>query len=276
VLDLFRTSERPLRIGHRGAAALAPENTLSAFRRAIDHGVDLIEFDVIDLRDGPLVVAHSDRLEEVSHGAARGRVRDRTLAELREIAPDLPTFDDALAFFVDEAPTVGLHVDLKLSRRLDELAAAIERHGVASRTVVSSHHVPSLRAVARGSRATTIGLTYPEDKLGISRKPYLWPVARAGLDVMRAAAPARVSTLLRRADARALMLQHRLVTPRVVEAAHRSGAPVLAWTVDHAADLARVVAAGVDGVITNDPRIFSAVAPGAARDARAAPGTLSA
>ncbi len=54
------------------------------------------------------------------------------------------------------------------------------------------------------------------------------------------------------------MLQHRLVTASAVERAHAAGLPVLAWTVDEPADLARVVAAGVDGVITNDPRIFVA------------------
>jgi glycerophosphoryl diester phosphodiesterase len=62
--------------------------------------------------------------------------------------------------------------------------------------------------------------------------------------------------MLRRAGATALMLQHRLVTSAAVDRAHAAGAPVLAWTVDTAADLARVEAAGVDGVITNDPRIF--------------------
>ena len=58
--------------------------------------------------------------------------------------------------------------------------------------------------------------------------------------------------------ASAVMLQHRLVTESSVERAHAAGLPVLAWTVDEPAELARVVAAGVDGVITNDPRIFAA------------------
>jgi glycerophosphoryl diester phosphodiesterase len=107
MISLERRDGRPLRIGHRGAAALAPENTLAAFRAALDVGVDLIEFDVLDLRGGEIVVAHSDDLGEVSHGLAHGSVRDKSLAELRETCPELPTLDDALAFFVDEAPGVG-------------------------------------------------------------------------------------------------------------------------------------------------------------------------
>jgi glycerophosphoryl diester phosphodiesterase len=258
MIALGRPLGRVLRVGHRGAAALAPENTLRAFRAAVAAEVDVIEFDVLDLIAGPLVLAHSDHLEEVSHGAARGRVRTRSLEALRAVAPELPTLDEALAFFVDEAPHVGVHVDLKLRSRLDELGAAIRRHGLESRTVVSGHHVPSLRSFAAAAPGATVGLTYPEDKLSISRKPYLWPIVSLGLTSMRASVPYRVPRLARAAGAGAVMLQHRLVTPSAVERAHALGLPVLAWTVDEPADLVRVEEAGVDGVITNDPRIFVA------------------
>jgi glycerophosphoryl diester phosphodiesterase len=75
---------------------------------------------------------------------------------------------------------------------------------------------------------------------------------------MRASVPLRLHRLARRAGASAVMLQHRLVTEAAVERAHAAGLPVLAWTVDEPADFTRVLAAGVDGVITNDPRIFVA------------------
>jgi glycerophosphoryl diester phosphodiesterase len=259
VIELRRPDgARPLRIGHRGAAALAPENTIRSLRAAVEHGVDLVEFDVLDLLRGPLVLAHSDRLDEVSHGQANGSVRERTIDELREVAPELPTLDEALAFFADEATDVGLHVDLKLVARLDEVAGAIRRFGLDGRTVVSSFHVPSLRAIAREAPSVRIGFTYPEDRFGVSRRPLLQPFVGAGLSAARAVTARRLPGMIRRAGASALMLQHRLVTSRAVGHAHGVGAPVLAWTVDTAADLERVVAAGVDGVITNDPRLFRA------------------
>ena len=245
-----------LRIGHRGAAHIAPENTIESLRAAVEHGVDLVEFDVLDLPLGPLVLAHSDHLDEVSHGRATGSVRERTLAELREVAPDLPTLDEALAFFADEAPAVGLHVDLKLQTRLDELADALRRFGLEGRTVVSSFHVPSLYAIAREAPQVRIGLTYPEDRFGVSRRRLLHPVVAAGLTAARTVTARRLPGMIRRAGASALMLQHRLVTRDAVARAHAAGAPVLAWTVDTEADLDRVLAAGVDGVITNDPRLF--------------------
>ena len=261
MIELRRAEGAPvLRIGHRGAAHLAPENTIRSLRAAVEHGMDLVEFDVLDLTRGPLVLAHSDHLVEVSHGAATGSVRARSLDELREVAPELPTLDEALAFFVDEAPETGLHVDLKLQTRLDELVTALRRHGLERRTVVSSFHAPSLHAVARDARGVRIGFTYPEDRLGVSRRRALQPLVGLGLSSARAVVPRLLPRMIARAGATALMLQHRLATPRAVARAHAAGAPVLAWTVDNIRDLERVLAAGVDGVITNDPRIFEVAA----------------
>jgi glycerophosphoryl diester phosphodiesterase len=250
VIDLRRRDGAPvLKIGHRGAASLAPENTLRAFRAAVSLGVDLVEFDVLDLPRGPLVVAHSDRLDEVSHGAASGSVRALTLEELREVAPELPTLDDALAYFADEAHGVGLHVDLKLTTRLDELCTALARFDLAHRAVVSSFHAPSLRAV--------VAFTFPEDKLGVGHRPALQPLVGGSLSVVRRVVPRLLPRMVARAGAGALMLQHRLATPASVARMRARGIPVLAWTVDEPDELERLAAAGVDGVITNDPRIFA-------------------
>jgi glycerophosphoryl diester phosphodiesterase len=248
----------PLRVGHRGAAAISPENTIAAFRAAVALGVDLVELDVIDLRHGPLVVAHSDDLEEVSHGGATGSVRSLSLAELHHVAPQVPTLEDALTYFAEEARDVGVHLDLKLHTRLDELTAAVRRAGLEHRTVVSSTSARALREVTRLEPAIRVGITYPHDRFGVSRRPRTWPVVGLGLTALRASVPRRLGWFVRRSGAGAVMLQHRLVTGAAVARAHELGVPVLAWTVDDAEDLERVVAAGVDGVITNDPRIFVA------------------
>jgi glycerophosphoryl diester phosphodiesterase len=210
------------------------------------------------LVDGPLVVAHSDRLDEITHGAATGRIGARSLAELRELAPGLPTLDDALAWFAAEGGAVGLHVDLKLESRLDEVAHGLERFGLAGRAVVSSSHAGVLQAVAAASSGARIGLTYPDDLLGVSRRRALWPLVRFGLVVMRATLPSRLERLLAGAGATALMLNHTLVTPGTVGAAHELGVPVLTWTVDSADEVRRVAALGVDAVISNDPQMVVA------------------
>ena len=256
-MRLLRGDGPPIRVGHRGAAALAPENTLAAFEVALDAGMEAIEFDVLDLVGGPLVLAHSNDLLEVSHGVAAGTVRDRSLAELRELAPDLPTLDEALAFLAGR-PDVTVHVDLKLTERLEEVAAALGRHGLAERTVVSSFHRASLAAVARVEPTVRIGFTYPEDRRGLARRPILHPVIRAGTVALRLALPGRVRAMLAAAGADALMLHQAVVSRATVDAAHACGAAVWAWTIDRPEDLARMEAAGVDAVITNDPGIFLA------------------
>jgi len=258
VIDLLRPPGRPLVVGHRGAAAIAPENTLEGFRAAVALGVDLVEFDVLQLRKGPLVVAHSDRLEEVTHGAETGRVGDRTLEQLREVAPALPTFDETLAWFAAEAPGVGIHVDLKGIDGAGDVARLLDRHGVDDRAVVSSVSPEALWAVARLPTRARLALTYPHDRLGVSRRRPLRPLVRASLVALQLSLPPRLPRLLGRARAGALMLQHRLITPAAVARAHALGVPVLTWTVDDPADVERVIDAGVDGVITNDPRILLA------------------
>jgi glycerophosphoryl diester phosphodiesterase len=256
VISLERRDGRPLRIGHRGAAALAPENTLRAFRAALEAGVELIEFDVFDLHDGELVVAHSNDLLEVSHGAARGSVRDQVLDELRATCPELPTLEEALAFFVDEAVDVGAHVDLKSARAVPGLVRALGRFGLHERSFVSSSHVGALRRLAALEPRVRVGISFPQDRAGIHGRRGLAPVIRGGLRGLRTITPRLVGSLLSRSGARALVLHHALVSPAAVRAAHRRGAPVVAWTVDDAHELARVDAAGVDAVVADNPTIF--------------------
>jgi glycerophosphoryl diester phosphodiesterase len=256
VIALERRDGRPLRIGHRGAAALAPENTVRSFRAAIEAGVDLVEFDVLDLRDGTLVVAHSNDLLEVSHGAARGTVRDRTLHELRTTCPELPILDDALTFFVDEAPGVGLHVDLKSPHAVPGVAAALGHFGLQGRTLVCSFHVQALRALALLEPGVRTGISFPEDRARLHGRRGTGPVVRGGLRALRALTPRLVGRLLARSGARALVLHHALAGAPAVRAAHDRGAPVVVWTVDDLRDLARVDAAGVDAVVADDPTIF--------------------
>jgi glycerophosphoryl diester phosphodiesterase len=251
----LRADGRPLRIGHKGAAALEPENTLRSLSRAVELGCDLVEFDVLDLHDGTLVLAHSDDLFEVSHGSARGRVRSQTLYGLREIAPELATFDEALEL-LGSVNGVGLHVDLKWHGYEAAAAEAIRRHGLVARTVVSTFHAKSLRELAVLEPSLQRGLTYPFDRRGVSSRRLLTPVTASALIAIRSALPRRITRMLERARANAAMLHHSVVSRAAVDRAHVHGAAVFAWTVDDEAALRRVLDAGVDGVITNDPQIF--------------------
>ncbi len=257
MIAIERRDGRPLVIGHRGAAALAPENTLRSFRAALAAGVDLIEFDVLELKASELVLAHSNDLAEVSHGAARGTVRDRTLTGLREVAPELATLDEALVFFAEEAQSVGVHLDLKTPGAEQKVAAALDRFGLVERTLMSSFHVGSVRTLSQVDPRVRTAISFPEDRLGIYGRRGFGPVIRGGLRVLRPVTPTFVGQLLARSGATVLALHHALVTAAAIRGAHGRGAAVVAWTIDDPRDLVRVEAAGVDAVVVNDPAVFA-------------------
>ena len=256
MISLERRDGRPLRIGHRGAAALAPENTLGAMRAALQVGVDLIEFDVLALDDGELVVAHSNDLFEVSHGVAHGTVRDKALPDLREIAPELPTLSEVLGFFVDEAPDAGLHLDLKAAGAAHDVAALLGRFGLLERALVSSFRTDVVRELSRIEPRLRGAISFPEDRLGVSRHRGSALLVGVGLRCLRPLAAVLARRLVARSGATILSLEHTLVTSALVSGMHRRGTSVIAWTVADPRDLERVDVAGVDAVVVDDPRMF--------------------
>lgn len=250
----LRRGARVLRIGHRGGGALAPENTLAAFKRTIEVGVDFVEFDVLDLDDGTLVLAHSDDLHEVSHGGADGRVRSLRLDALREVAPGLPTLEEALEFL--STAGVGLHADVKSPRHGRDIALALRRHGVVERTVASSFWTSALRDLRAEEPRLALGITYPEDRRGLARRRLLTPLVPSVVAVLAQALPRRLPRWLRSTGATVAMLHYAVLSRAAVGRCHETGAGVWAWTVNDADELRRVVDLGVDGVISDDPRLF--------------------
>jgi glycerophosphoryl diester phosphodiesterase len=257
VIELRRPAGEFARVGHRGASALAPENTLRALELAVELGCDMLEFDVLDLVDGTLVLAHSNVLREVSHGAARGRVRRSSLDMLRRVAPDLPTLDDALAFCAERLPGIGLQVDLKRRGFERAVVEALRRHEVLDRSWVSGFDAASLRRVAELEPELPRSYTLPRDRLGISKRGPLAPVVRRALASIGASLPRRLPVLLARARAAAATLHHSVASAAAIDRAHELGAAVYVWTVDDPKLAERFIRDGADGIITNDPRIFA-------------------
>jgi len=226
-LDLRRAGGRPLVIGHRGAKAVAPENTIASFEAAIAAGVDLVEFDV-----GPgLLVAHDP-------GVAGA-----------------PTLDDVLDLLARAG--VGAHVDLKEPGYEREAVEAIRRHGLAERALVSTAFAQAARRVRGLAPGLPVAIGYPRDRYGVSRFTWPGPLTRAGAAALRQAMPVRVPLLLRLSHANVLALHQTLCSPRAVAAAHRLGAPVLAWTANDAATMLRLVGAGVDALVSDDPQVVT-------------------
>jgi len=232
VLELLRGDRDVVRVGHRGAAALAPENTLAAIEAAAVHGVDVVEIDVLPGRGGGLVLAHGP-----------------------EVPADAAPLDEALALV--RGLGLAVQLDVKLHGIEAGVAEAVRRSGLLERSFVSSFSRPILAAFARAEPALPLSLTYPEDRLGVSDRRLLAPVVRPALALMRAALPRRLPGWLRAAGARAATLNASVVTAEAVAACHELGAAVYVWTVNDRATAAALVEAGADGIITDDPRILA-------------------
>jgi glycerophosphoryl diester phosphodiesterase len=232
-VNLLRGDGRPLVIGHRGAAALAPENTLESLAAAVALGCDLVEFDVLEL-GGELVLAHSPA----------------------EAASEPAMFEEALVLLARS--TAGPYVDLKQRGIAGPLAATLRRHGLLDRTVLSSFDPGALREVAAEEPRLALGLTYPRDRLGVATRRSLLPAVRAGVGALRRGLPRRIEGLLGRAGAQAAMLHFAVVSPEAIDRCHALGKAVFAWTVNDPALAKSLEDAGIDGIISDDPRILRA------------------
>lgn len=235
------------RVGHKGAADLVTGNTVASFARAVELGADTIELDVLWLRDGnpklsasertPLVVAH-----DWEDAASR---------------PPL-TLDDALdAFTRPPLDRVEFDLDIKLRGREQEIVAALRRHGLLERAMVSTMYTETLAAIGALEPDLRLGWTYPLVTRAYDRSRLAKPFVAAALAAMRSRFPAEARRRAPTIGASSIWLFHRLASPAIVAAARDLGVELICWTVDDAARVAELRALGVDGIVSNDPRILA-------------------
>jgi glycerophosphoryl diester phosphodiesterase len=224
-----------IRVGHKGAAHVAPGNTIESFKAALEHGVDMIEFDVLRARDERLVLAH-----------------DQEDAESRECL----TMEEGLDHFAGEAyAAVQLDVDMKLPGYEREVAEGLAERGLAGRSLVSTMYTESLDRLGELAPELRRGWSVPRVRRDYMRSPLAVP-AYAIARIMRARLPGQAAARIRAGGCEAIMCNRILVGRRLVKAVHRAGGEVYVWTVDDARRIRALEALGVDGVITNDPRLF--------------------
>lgn len=242
--------------GHRGARAARPENTLAAFEYAIEAGADLLELDVAVTRDNVLVVSHDPALNpQICSGPGPARpIREMTLAELRrwdcgsKVNPAfprqqpspgarIPALDEVLA--LARRGSFGFNIETKIFPDRPQLtpapeefarmlAGAVRRHKLERRVIVQSFDFRTLvamRKIAPELRLAALWGSGPRDFVSIARE------AGAGI----------------------VSPQFGLVTPEKVRAAHQAGLEVVPWTANDPADWDRLIAAGADAIITDDP-----------------------
>jgi len=214
----------PIAIAHRGDPVAERENTLPAFTSAVQEGADMVELDLRRTRDGEIVVLHDATLSRL-WGDERN-VADVDLASLREIGNGemrIPSFRELL-HHIDVPMMVDLNAET-VEGALDEVRQA----DAMTRALFVTGNVAALRHLRRLAPDARIGLTW------VKQEPP--PLA-----------------LLQELGAEYWNPMFRLVTPDRVAEVHRIGLKVSTWTVDKPRHMARVVAAGVDAIVSNQIR----------------------
>jgi glycerophosphoryl diester phosphodiesterase len=226
-----------IRVGHKGADHVAPGNTQASFEAALEHGVDMIEFDVLRARDGRLVLAH-----------------DYADSEGRECL----TLDEGLQLFAGEAYAgVELDVDLKLPGYEREVVEGLARHGLTERSLVSTMYTESLDRLGELEPSLRRGWSVPRVQRNYLKAPFYVRLPALALAAwMRARMPSQAAARIRAGGCEAIMSHQVLVSARLVRAVHGAGGQLYVWTVDEAPKIRALEALGVDAVITNDPRLF--------------------
>lgn len=237
----------PIALVHRGGGALETENTLAAFARSTALGFRYLETDVRSTADGAVVCFHDAGLERITDG--RGPVEARTLSELRRLRLDgagdgrrICTLEEAL----DAFPEAYFSADLKDVSAIGPLVDLLRRPGVAERVCVAGAWDGWLRIVrdAVPGVATSLGWRSLTSLIACSRlgvRPPRW-VASAPF----AHVPLRLGNVP-------------VFVERVVEMAHDLDVRIVTWTVDEPGEIARLLDAGVDAVITDRPDVLREV-----------------
>jgi glycerophosphoryl diester phosphodiesterase len=269
---------RPWIIAHRGASAHAPENTMAAFRRALEMGAAFIETDLHLSRDARFVAIHDATLERTTNG--RGAVRDFTLAELRELdagswfraqskakrdpastaerggamsggvdaaqfaGERIPTLEEILAFAREKDVAFYLEIKAEAARGAEELLTA----------ALSGALAETLHAAEEAARVVVISFD-AELLRSVRRRD---ATLMTGLLVEKGPADAVERAL--HVGARQLAPRRDMVTPALVERAHGAGLHVVPWTINEPAEMRAAIAAGVDGIMTDYPDRLAALA----------------
>jgi len=236
------TNSKPLIIAHRGDSADAPENTLAAFRLALQNGADGIELDVMLSADQQLVVIHDDSVDRTTNG--HGQVGNMSLAALRELdagswfglefnREPIPLLEEV---FAELGGKFLINVELKNYKtpkdQLPELVVAlVKKHSLSNTVFLSSFNARNL------PRAKSLA---PEIRTGLLTLPGVLGLPMRGF-------------IGRRFEADDLHPYFKDVSARMVQSRHKLGQRVNVWTVDAPEDLRRMQAFGVDMIICNDP-----------------------
>jgi glycerophosphoryl diester phosphodiesterase len=229
-------------IAHRGASGHAPENTMAAFRRAVELGALFIETDLQITRDARVIAMHDFTLDRTTSG--KGQVHLHTLEQIRALdaggwfgdhgagpfsGERVPTLKEILDFAKEHDVIFYLEIKSGPAWGIEHaVVAALRDQNASARVVILSFDSSALDSVHRLDSTMMTGLLFEHPSNDLVERTV-------------------------RAGARQMVARGDLLTPDVVDKAHHAGLQVVAWTINEAEQMQRLIATGVDGMITDYP-----------------------
>jgi glycerophosphoryl diester phosphodiesterase len=234
-----------VRVAHRGASAQYPENTLLAFRQAIEQGVDALEIDIHCTADDELMVIHDSTLERTTNG--RGSICDHNLREIRALdagqGEKIPLFTEVIQ--LAREAQVRLYVEIKGATELEELAITegviqtLQATDFLSQTIVTSFSSKALlRAKALHPEVSTMLDPSPQDG---------------------SLTPRQICAQALAAGANCLSYDFHFLTPEIAKECQLTGLALWPWAPDEPQDIRKVLSLSVHGMMTNRPDILNEV-----------------
>jgi len=219
-----------LRIGHRGARAYEPENTLRSFKKALEIGVDAVEFDVRKTKDDQLVVIHDADVKRTTDG--EGLVSELTLEEIKGFSAEkgekIPTLKEALDFLDTKVKIV---IELKETNVEEKVLKAVREKGLQKNVVIVSFIEKALRKIRELDEEVETGLIYVKHK-----------------NPVKAALELKASYLLP---------LYSFTHTANVQKAHDNGLKIIVWTINKPEEVAEYQKKGVDGIASDKPDILT-------------------
>lgn len=239
-------------ISHRGANKYAPQNTIPAFKKSVEIGIDGFETDVHITKDEQLVLCHNYTIDETSDG--KGKIAEKTLKELESydfggyFSPKykntkIPTVDEFLSF-VEGTDISVLNIELKSPEENEtaivrETIRLVKEHGLFEKLIISSFDPKLLVEAKEIDQSTKTGLLYSPNQ----RSTYKNRLISRPIDYAKSIGVDAIHPI------------HMFVDERLVSNAHEAGMLVNPWTVDTVKQIERMIKCGVDGIITNFPDV---------------------
>lgn len=220
-----------MKIGHRGARAYEPENTLRSFKKAIELGADAVELDVRRTKDGEVIVIHDAKVDKTTNG--KGLVNEFTMNQIEQLVTEkgekVPTLEEALEFLDKK---VKILIELKETGLEKKVLRLVSEKGLEKNVIIVSFLEEALRNVRELDEEVETGLIYVRHKNPIN----------AALELR----------------AKYLLPLYRFTHTANVQKAHEKGLKVIVWTINTHEEVTKYIKKGVDGIASDKPDILKA------------------